>query len=174
MTTVDSAADRLHAALHHVHPQAASLADLASSAADRARAALAGHAVMFDIDDEAPLVWIDYALAETALANVIENAAKYSPTGAPVRISAKASEGGVIEVRDDGPGFPQPVARLFGKFARGVQGDGRPPGLGLGLAIARGFLEAQGGGIEAGARPDGRGGLVRLTLPLAPAARPHG
>ena len=114
-----------------VHPQAASLADLASSAADRARAALAGHAVMFDIDDEAPLVWIDYALAETALANVIENAAKYSPAGAPVRISAKASEGGVIEVRDDGPGFPQPVARLFGKFTRGVQGDGRPPGLGL-------------------------------------------
>jgi two-component system sensor histidine kinase KdpD len=70
-------------------------------------------------------------------------------------------------VLDEGPGFPEPAEPLFEKFARGVSGDGRPPGTGLGLAVARSFLEAQGGRIEAANRRDRTGGKVSIWLPLA-------
>lgn len=136
-------------------------ADLAASALARAAPALAGHAVTNDVGAGAPALMADYALAETALANVLENAGKYSPPGAAIRVSALADG---IEVADAGPGFAGPVAPLFEKFARGVEGDGRPPGTGLGLAIAKGFLEAQGGSIEAANRADGPGAVVRLRL----------
>lgn len=141
-------------------------ADLVTAALDRA------HHVLHDrrIDNRVgPLslpVMVDGPLVEAALANVLENAGKYSPPGSTVSIRAEAVEGGcAIRVLDQGPGFPRDAEPLFEKFARGVQGDGRAPGTGLGLAIARGFLQAQGGRISAGNRRDGPGGEVVLFLP---------
>jgi K+-sensing histidine kinase KdpD len=117
-------------------------------------------------------VLADASLAEVALANVLDNAARYSPIGGSIEVAAQVEDDRVvILVRDRGPGFPDPVEPLFGKFTRGVQGDGRPPGTGLGLAIARGFLEAQGGSIDAGNREPGPGGEVRIRLPRAAAAK---
>lgn len=145
-------------------------ADLIASALDRARLALSGRRVENQVGGTVAPVLIDAPLTETALANVLENAAKYSPDGSTIVIRATAADGACeIEVLDEGPGFPTNAEPLFEKFTRGVQGDGRPPGTGLGLAIARGFLQAQGGRIQAANRADRTGGMIRVSLPLATA-----
>jgi two-component system sensor histidine kinase KdpD len=145
-------------------------AELAVRASERAAAAMAGRTLVDEVDPAAPDLFADVALTETALANVLENAGKYTAAGSVIRLRFAAEDGfGVLEVADEGPGFPGAVEPLFERFTRGVQGDGRPPGTGLGLAIARGFVEAQGGRVEASNRPDGPGARVRLVLPLAAA-----
>ncbi|MDB5475399.1 MAG: hypothetical protein JWP49_910 [Phenylobacterium sp.] len=159
--------NRLEAGAVAVRPEAIAPATLVADALKRTAAALAGHALENQVQ-AAPALLVDPSLFESALANVLENAGKYSPQGGGVRIRAGA-EGpmGWIEVADEGPGFGGRPEPLFEKFARGVPGDGRPPGTGLGLAIAKGFLEAQGGRLEAGARHDVQGAWVRLVAPLA-------
>jgi K+-sensing histidine kinase KdpD len=148
-------------------------AELVASAIARAQAGLAGRTVVNRVGPEAPAVMVDYSLAETALANVLENAGKYSEPGATIEVRAdQTGASTVIEVLDEGPGFPQDPSRLFEKFTRGVEGDGRPPGTGLGLAIARGFLEVQGASIAAQNRTDRPGGRVTLVLPMADAEEP--
>ncbi len=159
---------RLEAGAVVVRPEAVAPADLIAAARAQAAVALAGRQVVEDVADGALELWADVSLAGSALGNVLENAGKYAPEGSTVRISFRRDGGeGVIEVEDEGAGFPGPVEPLFAKFARGAPGDGRPPGVGLGLSIARGFLEAQGGRIEAANRPGAAGAQVRLVLPLA-------
>jgi len=153
-----------------VVPRAAPAAPVAlvAEALRRMGPLLDDHPIGNEVAAAAPTLLVDASLFESALANVLENAAKYSPSGAGLRIRAGAEDGqGWIEVLDEGPGFPDPVEPLFEKFARGVTGDGRPPGTGLGLSIAKGFLEAQGGRIEAANREDRKGARVRLYAPLA-------
>jgi two-component system sensor histidine kinase KdpD len=149
-------------------------AELAAEALRSASVALAGRQVFNEVSAEATPLEVDASLFETALANVLENAAKYAPAGAPIRLrSGQGAEAGWIEVEDAGPGFPGAIEPMFEKFSRGVVGDGRPPGTGLGLSIARGFLEAQGGRVEAENLADGKGARVRLSAPLAkPVAQP--
>jgi two-component system sensor histidine kinase KdpD len=143
-------------------------AELLARARERAAASLAGRQVIDEVAADAPPLLADPGLAETALANVLENAGKYASEGSAIRIRFSAATGeGVLEVADEGPGFPDAVEPLFEKFTRGVQGDGRPPGTGLGLSIVRGFLQAQGGRVEAANRDDRQGACVRLILPLA-------
>lgn len=141
-----------------------------SALADAALARSAGALVGRRVEREgagAPLL-CDPKLAEAALASILENAGKYADEGAVVRLRLGDHGGeGWIEVEDEGPGFPAQVEPLFARFARGVEGDGRPPGVGLGLSIARGFAEAQDGRVEAANRADGKGAVVRLILPLA-------
>ncbi len=86
-------------------------------------------------------------LAEQALFNLLDNAAKYSPAGGRIEIEARRAGDRVeIVVRDEGPGIPaEALDRIFDKFYRAHDGDRRRAGTGLGLAIARGFVEAQGG-----------------------------
>lgn len=156
---------RLEADALAVKPESAAVADLVAQSLQRVQPALTGRHVDLRLEDGG-LLWVDPALFETALRNVLENAAKYSP--GPLEVVAGADEeSGWIEVRDQGPGFAGRPEALFEKFVRGVQGDGRPPGTGLGLSIARGFLEAQGGRLEAANREDGPGARVRLVAPLA-------
>ena len=153
-----------------VVPRAAPVAagELVSEAVRRAGPALAGHSLANQLGRAAPRLLVDASLFESALANVLENAGKYSPEGSTVTVRCGTEDGlGFVEVLDEGPGFAGPPERLFEKFTRGVAGDGRPPGTGLGLAIAKGFMEAQGGRIEAGARGDRPGACVRLLAPLA-------
>ena len=149
-------------------------AELAAEALRSAAVALAGREVVNEVSAKAQPLEVDASLFETALANVLENAAKYAPAGAPIRIRSGEGKGsGWIEVEDQGPGFPDAIEPMFEKFSRGVTGDGRPPGTGLGLSIARGFLEAQGGSVQAENLEDGKGARVRLSAPLAkPAAQP--
>lgn len=141
---------------------------LVQHAIERTGAVLKANNVSCDVSSALPRVLVDPDLVEAALANVLENAAKYAE-GASVQVRAHRQDSHVVvEVLDEGSGFPpSAMPRLFDKFARGVEGDGRPPGTGLGLAIAKGFLEAQGGAIEAANRSDRSGAVISLRLPLA-------
>jgi signal transduction histidine kinase len=73
-----------------------------------------------------------------------------------------------LEVHDEGVGIPEPeLARVFERFWRGGADDRRPAGLGLGLAVARAFVEACGGQLEAESGGHGRGARFRMRLPIA-------
>jgi len=104
------------------------------------------------------------------LVNLIENALKYSPFEEPTRIQLAATPSeAVVRVIDHGPGVaPDERERIFEPFARGSRsGDAR--GAGLGLAIARGFAEANGGRIWVESR-SGQGATFVLSLPVVAAA----
>ncbi|MFJ9853814.1 ATP-binding protein [Streptomyces sp. NPDC101150] len=127
--------------------------------------------VTLDIPEELPIVAVDPGLLERSVANLVENAVKYSPDGAAVLVSASAL-GDRVELRiaDRGPGVPDSAkGRIFEPFQR--YGDApRGAGVGLGLAVARGFAEAMGGTLAAEDTPGG-GMTMVLTLPAA-AGRP--
>ncbi|MGW7489577.1 ATP-binding protein [Streptomyces sp. NPDC054786] len=131
--------------------------------------------VTLDIPEELPIVAVDPGLLERSVANLVENAVKYSPDGAVVLVSASAL-GDRVELRiaDRGPGVPDSAKdRIFEPFQR--YGDApRGAGVGLGLAVARGFAEAMGGTLAAEDTPGG-GMTMVLTLravPGRPAVRP--
>ncbi len=121
------------------------------------------------VPDGFPLVLADPGLLERVLANLFSNALRYSPAGRPPELHAVLDGGRVrLEVADHGPGVPdEQKERIFEPFER--VGD-RHPGVGLGLAVARGFAEAMGGRIGAFDTPGG-GLTVRVTLPAASADR---
>jgi two-component system, OmpR family, sensor histidine kinase KdpD len=121
------------------------------------------------VPDGFPLVLADPGLLERVLANLFSNALRYSPAGRPPELHAVLDGGMVqLEVADHGSGVPDEQKELiFEPFER--VGD-RHPGVGLGLAVARGFAEAMGGRIGAFDTPGG-GLTVRVTLPAASADR---
>lgn len=129
--------------------------DVITAARQAAGDSLATHPVQLSISDTFPLVKIDHTLLAQALANILHNAAIYTPDAAPIDISATLRESRLrITVRDHGPGLPVgEEKRVFEKFyrARGTPAGGT----GLGLAIARGFVQAQGGNITARNHPRG-------------------
>jgi len=163
--------NRLDAGAVVVRPAAVTPAKLAAEALRNAAMALVDRQVVNEVPADAKPMMVDASLFERALANVLENAAKYAPAGSTIWLRSGADAGAAwIEVEDQGPGFPKAIESMFEKFSRGVEGDGRPPGTGLGLSIARGFLAAQGGTVEAENLADGEGARVRLSAPLAAAA----
>lgn len=117
------------------------------------------------VPDGLPLVLADPGLLERVLANLFSNALKHSPPSSPPALRAyRLGETIVLEVVDHGPGVPDQLkGRIFEPFQRF---DGRKAGVGLGLAVAKGFTEAMGGSIAAADTPDG-GLTIRLTLPMA-------
>jgi two-component system sensor histidine kinase KdpD len=127
---------------------------------------LSGRIVKTYVDTSLPLVPIDGVLIEQVLINLLENAAKYTPAGTPIDISAKQRDSEVVmEVADRGPGVPADLAdRIFEKFFR-LPWEREGGGAGLGLAICRGLVEAHGGKIWVEPR-EGGGSLFRFTLPI--------
>jgi two-component system, OmpR family, sensor histidine kinase KdpD len=123
-----------------------------------------------DVQIEAglPLLRADAAQLERALANVLDNAARYAGAE-PVTVRARAAPQGILlRVGDRGPGIArEKLERIFEPFHSGT---GEGVGTGLGLAIARGFLEANGGRIRAESLP-GQGATIVITLPV-PAEQP--
>jgi two-component system sensor histidine kinase KdpD len=112
--------------------------------------------VQLDVPETLPRVLADRGLLERALANVISNAVRFSPPGSPPRVTAGMVDG-VVDVRvvDRGPGVPRAEwDRLFKPFQR-LGDSGQSEGVGLGLAVAKGFIEAMGGEIEADDTPGG-------------------
>ncbi len=115
-----------------------------------------GADVILDLPEDVPPVIADAGLLERALANIVANAAAYSPADDPPRIVAGAVDGGVdVRVVDRGPGVPAAERdRMFVPFQR--LGDSNPrEGVGLGLAVAKGFVEAMKGSIELEDTPGG-------------------
>jgi len=117
------------------------------------------------VPDGFPLVLADPGLLERILANLFSNALRYSPAGRPPELHASLDGGTVrLEVVDHGPGVPdEQKERIFEPFTRAAD---RHPGVGLGLAVAKGFAEAMGGRIMAVDTPGG-GLTVRVALPVA-------
>jgi two-component system sensor histidine kinase KdpD len=118
-----------------------------------------------ELAGETPLVNVDAGQIQRVLANLLENALKFSPPDARVhvRITATRKEA-IVRVVDQGPGLPQhELERIFEPFYR--RGGDTGAGAGLGLAIARGFAEANGGRIWAESRP-GQGATFALALPI--------
>jgi two-component system sensor histidine kinase KdpD len=127
-------------------------------------------AVNVEIGDHLPPVLVDAVLFDVALGNVLDNAARHTPADCEIRLRATGSGGEVlIAVDDAGPGVPEcALEHLFDRFYR-VPAALEPArhGLGMGLAIARGFVEAMGGSIEA--ERSELGGLgIRIRLHAAP------
>ena len=145
------------------------LDDLVGTALQRLEVRLAGHAVELRMAPELPPVYVDATLIVQLFANLLDNAAKYTPAGTRVSVSAVADGTFVrVVVEDDGPGLPPgEPARLFDKFQRG-NGEGTVVGVGLGLAICQAIVRAHGGEIEAQRRA-GRGARFEFTLPSSEA-----
>ncbi|WP_328408439.1 sensor histidine kinase KdpD [Streptomyces violaceus] len=128
--------------------------------------------VDLDVSESLPMVDVDRGLLERSVANIVENAVKYSPPGERVLVSASAIADRVeIRVVDRGPGVPDTAKdRIFEPFQR--YGDApRGNGVGLGLAVARGFAEAIGGTLHAEDTPGG-GLTMVLAVRTAPQRRP--
>ncbi|GGX27549.1 sensor histidine kinase [Streptomyces lomondensis] len=128
--------------------------------------------VVLDVPETLPMVAVDPGLLERAMANLVENAVKYSPSGAPVLVAASALADRVeVRVVDRGPGVPDEAKdRIFAPFQR--YGDApRGTGVGLGLAVARGFAEAMGGTLNAEDTPGG--GLTMVLTLRAAGTRPE-
>ncbi|MBX9625079.1 MAG: DUF4118 domain-containing protein, partial [Gemmataceae bacterium] len=143
------------------------LEEVVGSALHRTRRELEGRPVEVRIPSDLPLVFIDGLLLEQVFVNLLENAARYTPPGTPVTITAGV-EGDRIAIRvsDTGPGLvPGTEEKVFGKFYRAAPADSAR-GSGLGLAIGRAVAEAHGGTLTARNRPGG-GAEFTLRLPLA-------
>jgi two-component system, OmpR family, sensor histidine kinase KdpD len=106
--------------------------------------------------------------------NLVSNAIKYSPAGSPVTLSARRRAAGVeIAVADEGPGIaPEALAYIFEPYYRASDATRTAPGLGLGLAVVKALVEAQGGTIAVESVP-GRGTRVTVALPSARADAPE-
>jgi two-component system sensor histidine kinase KdpD len=135
---------------------------------------LEGDRVETLLPTDLPLVEVDPTQLERALVNLVENALKFSPPGALVRVDAEAAEGEiVVRVVDQGSGIPaREHERIFEPFVRGVSVDAER-GSGLGLAIARGFVNLNGGRLWVESTV-GDGTAFALALPAvaAPARLP--
>ncbi|MBK5290314.1 MAG: sensor histidine kinase KdpD [Acidobacteriia bacterium] len=141
------------------------LEEIVGAALTRLDSLLGERPIVTQIPQDLPLISVDDVLLEQLFLNLLENAAKYTPPGSPISISAREDKQGVwIEVADSGPGFaPGDEELVWEKFYRGKAAGAR--GAGLGLAICRAVVVAHGGTIAAGNRPQG-GAMIRIWLPL--------
>jgi two-component system sensor histidine kinase KdpD len=126
------------------------------------------HRLVAELPDEMEPVLLDPVEIDQVLANLVENAAKYSPAGSEIRVRAIAAEGELrVSVEDSGPGVPgEALPRLFEPFYR-APGAHAVRGSGLGLAVARGLVTAHGGRIWA-ENLDGRGARFTFAIPISP------
>lgn len=146
-------------------------ADIVNAAVAGLGCSLSAHRVLVRLPDSLGLVQIDPVLIEQALRLVIDNAAKYSPAGSPIAIEAQSHAGEIqISVRDEGVGLSEQDRReMFDRFYRGARTRDTTPGSGLGLWIARAFVVACGGRLEATSDGIGQGTTVTIALPEAEA-----
>jgi two-component system sensor histidine kinase KdpD len=132
---------------------------------------LAGHPLRRRFDQGLPLIRIDPVLLAQALVNILENAGKYTPPGGAIEVAIRRDgEELAIEIADAGHGLEAGEAELvFERFQRGRRYADVAGGSGLGLTIARVFVEANGGRVTAISEGPGRGTTMRITLPVSEA-----
>jgi two-component system sensor histidine kinase KdpD len=156
-----------------LHPERSwyDLAALIDDVVGRLRPLTERHRVEVRVADDLPPVSLDYVEIDQVLSNLIENAARHTRPGTSIVVSAQIGDGeAIVEVSDDGPGVPEDALdRVFEPFYRGPSGA-TPRGTGLGLAVARGLVEAHGGRISVRNRAEG-GAVFSFTLPIQRPAR---
>ena len=177
LDTIDSEADRLERLVRNlldmtriqagalrVMPEPLWIDDLVTDTLGPLDAVLAGHPLTVDVAGELPPVLADHLLVGQVLANLLENAARHSPPGTPLSITARQLDGEVVmAVTDRGPGLGASREQMFEPF----RGGGPGQGTGVGLSIAKAFVEAHGRRIWA---EDVEGGGTRFCFSLATAA----
>lgn len=149
--------------------------DVLNAAVERVSRRLGQRRVTRDFPVSLSTVSIDQGLLEQALVNILENAIAYSPEGSTIELAAYEDRRSVvISIEDEGKGIPTSELELvFDKFRRMEEQPDRSKGAGLGLAIAKGFVEAMNGRIAA-ASPihEGRGTRILISLPKSIATHP--
>jgi two-component system sensor histidine kinase KdpD len=180
LTVINEESDRMN----HLVEEASQMARLESKqveldrkphnireAIDRAletsKKVIGGHPVEFDTAVDLPIVEFDLELIVNVLQQLLENAAKYSPSGSAIHISVEKIDGQVlVSVADRGTGIDEfEQSLIFDKFYRGKNNRYSVQGTGMGLAIAKAVLEAHGGSIRVTSQP-GQGSVFSFTLPL--------
>ncbi|MDX3927796.1 MAG: sensor histidine kinase KdpD [Shinella sp.] len=161
MTKIESGAMEPNSALHYV-------GDIVGTTLRRAAKITARHRMELDLPTDLPMLRLDPVLFEQVLFNLLDNAAKYAPAETVIRLRARRDGGSVIlQVMDEGPGIPlADIERVFDTFYRVRKTDHVRAGTGLGLSICRGFIEAMGGTISAGNRPDRSGAIFTIAMPV--------
>ncbi len=163
---------RIEAGELQLRPRWGAIEEIINAALIRAERLTNQHKVEVDIEKELPLVRVDNRAVSEVVYSLIDNAVKYSSAGSLIRISAHPSDDDdvIMCVEDAGRGIPNELReRVFDKFFRAMRdGDtGRDPsGTGMGLAIAKGIIEAHAGRIWIESGREGKGSRVCFTLPI--------
>ncbi len=158
---------RIEAGALQISWQPAEIRDVVGVALEQLKRSLGERKVHIDIPRDLPEVRIDFVLMARVLANIIDNAVKYSPPDSTVHISAqKAGDNLCLRVRDRGFGIPEKdLPNVFNKFYRGERAE-KIPGTGLGLSICKGIVEAHKGKLRLES-VEKQGTTVIIELPLA-------
>ncbi|MGB8648063.1 MAG: ATP-binding protein [Anaerolineae bacterium] len=146
------------------------LRNLVREAKDRVARRSETHWFVVDLPSHLPRVWADPRRVRQVLNNLLENAIKYSPGGGQITITCEVEgEHVVVSVADQGPGIPpEYLDRIFERFFQvDSKSTRKTGGIGLGLSIVKGIVEAHGGRIWAESTP-GQGSIFRFTLPFVP------
>lgn len=162
---------RVQAGVLAVSPQPVDLEDLIPPVLDEL--SVKPGEVIVDVSDTLPPVTADPVLLRRAIVNLLSNALRYSPPGRPPRVSASTFSGHVeLRVSDHGPGVPDDrKEEIFHPFQRMGDTD-NTAGIGLGLALTKGFVEGMGGTLAAEDTPAG-GLTMVLALPIDPSGQPE-
>lgn len=163
---------RLEAGELKLRPQWGSIEEILGATLKRAAPLTQNHRLETWLDDELPAVRVDERAVAEVVYTLIDNAAKYSPPGTRIRVGAEAGNDGTVRliVEDQGPGIPVALReRVFDKFFRATlevePAASQPPGSGMGLAIAKGIVEAHGGRIWIEDATGSKGTKVVVVLP---------
>jgi signal transduction histidine kinase len=161
-------ASRVEAGRVVLMPKACSLPEVVNASIVHLGPTLDAHPVDVKIERPPPLVRADRPKLEQILGQLIENAAKFSEQGAPIVVRMGPSAGGArVAVEDRGPGIDaEQLPRLFDRFYQARRARKQKSGLGLGLYITKGLIEAHGGQLEVRSQP-GRGSVFSVWLPAA-------
>ena len=167
MTRIESGAIKLN-----IEP--GDLQDVIGTSLEQLGNRIGDHAINVAVPEDFPLIPMDFTLIVLVVANLLDNAAKYSPPGSAIDISASLYDGRArLQVADQGVGIPpEDLTRVFDKFYR-VQRPESVGGTGLGLSISKGIVEILGGRIYAASR-DGGGTILTMELPLSGSGEPSG
>jgi two-component system, OmpR family, sensor histidine kinase KdpD len=158
---------RVEAGKIHLEKQAVAVSELIASAVAEDAAAVKDRPVRMNVPLELPEAEADAEFVQQVIKQLIENAAKYSPPGSPIVISAERKGAKiVIGIADQGPGIEEEErGRIFDKFFRGREHRFATQGTGMGLAIAKGIVEAHGERIWVESEP-GQGSAFYFSLPV--------
>lgn len=146
--------------------------DILDTALERCEKRLSRHKLVLNLPKDLPLVHVDAVLVKQALVQVFDNAAKYSPPGSAITVTARARDGRILlSVSDEGAGLTiTEASHIWDRFARGERTAAVTSGSGLGLWIAKAFIVANGGKMNAISDGPGKGATVAIELPVAQTA----
>jgi two-component system sensor histidine kinase KdpD len=164
---------RIEAGEMRLRRQWGAVEEIISAALARAEPLTRGHRILVDVESELPVLRVDERAVSEVVYTLVDNATKYAPPGTSIRISAEQTRDGLIQiaVEDEGAGIPADLReRVFDKFFRATR-DGdistrQPTGTGMGLAIAKGIVEAHEGRVWIESGLQGRGTRAVFTLPV--------